>query len=213
MTIKLILIRHGESEDNVQRKISGFSDVNLTEKGVWQAKRLAYRLKDMPVDIVYCSDLKRAIRTADIVFGDRDIDILQMPNLKEVYLGDWESRPSEEIQSREKDRYTYWFENPDEKASAPRGESLADFNDRVMTEMNNILQKNNHGEKDKTIAIVCHGLAIRIVLCNTLNLELKNIWRIKQKSTALNIIAYNSSKCFVSLLNDTSHLEDWWKKN
>ena len=213
MTIKLLLIRHGESEDNVQRKISGFSNVNLTEKGVWQAKRLAYRLKDVPVDIVYCSDLKRAIHTTNIVFGDRGIDILQKPNLKEVYLGDWESRPFEEIQSREKDRYTSWFENPDEKASAPRGESLADFNDRVMTEVNNILQKNNHGEKDKTIAIVCHGLAIRIVLCNALNLELKNIWYIKQKSTALNIIDYNGSKRFVSLLNDTSHLEDWWKKN
>ena len=90
---------------------------------------------------------------------------------------------------------------------------MADFNDRVMTEVNNILQKNNHGEKDKTIVIVCHGLAIRIVLCNALNLELKNIWYIKQKSTALNIIDYNGSKCFVSLLNDTSHLEDWWKKN
>jgi len=77
MTTKLLLIRHGESEDNVQRKISGFSNVNLTKKGIWQAKRLAYRLKDVPVDIVYCSDLKRAIHTADIVFGDRGIEILQ----------------------------------------------------------------------------------------------------------------------------------------
>jgi bisphosphoglycerate-dependent phosphoglycerate mutase len=50
MPIKLILIRHGESDGNAQRKFSGFQDVNLTEKGIWQAKRLARRLEGMQVD-------------------------------------------------------------------------------------------------------------------------------------------------------------------
>ena len=213
MSIKLILIRHGESEDNAQRKISGFNDVNLTEKGIWQAKRLAYRLKDMPIDRVYCSDLKRAVHTADIVFGDRGMEILQKPNLREINFGDWESKTFEEIKSEDKKKYISWFENPNKKNSAPNGESLAVFNDRVMTEINIILDKNNDDGKDKTIAIACHGLTIRIILCNALNLELKNIWHMKQKSTALNIIDYYDSKGFVSLINDTSHLEDWWEEN
>lgn len=52
MTIKLLLIRHGESDGNVQRKFSGFQDVDLTKKGIWQAERLAYSLKRIPVDTV-----------------------------------------------------------------------------------------------------------------------------------------------------------------
>jgi alpha-ribazole phosphatase len=81
-----------------------------------------------------------------------------------------------------------------------------------MSEVKSILKNNNHDEKNKTIAIVCHGGTIRIVLCSVLNLALKNIWNMRQESTALNIIDYNDSNSLVSLLNDTSHLEDWWEK-
>ena len=213
MSIKLILIRHGESEDNAQKRISGFSDVNLTEKGIWQAKRLAYRLRNLPVDAVYCSDLKRAIHTADIVFGDRGIELFKKPNLREVNFGDWERKIMEEIKLREKEKFTSWFINPEGKSTPPQGESLAAFNHRIMTGVNTILQNNNHDGKDKTIAIVCHGGAIRIVLCNALKIELKNVWHMKQKSTALNIIEYYESEAFVSLVNDASHLENWWEKN
>jgi len=211
MPIKLILIRHGESYSNVQKKFSGFQDVDLTEKGIWQAERLACRLKKVTVDIVYCSDLKRAIHTADIVFGNRDIDMLTNPNLREINFGIWEGMTFEEIRLKEGAKFTSWMENPDEKSIIPQGESLAILNERVMTEVNRILEEHKNEEKDKTIAIVCHGGAIRVILCNALNLELKNLWYIKQESTALNIIDYYDNRGFISLLNDTSHLEDWWE--
>ena len=212
MTIKLILIRHGESDGNAQRKFSGFQDVNLTEKGIWQAKRLARRLEGVQVNAVYCSDLKRARHTAEIIFGDRGKDVVVSPNLREINFGIWEGMTFEEIKLREGAKFTSWMENPDEKTIIPQGESLAILNERVMTEVNRILQEHKNEEKDKTIAIVCHGGAIRIILCNVLNLELKNLWFIKQNSTALNIIEYYNHKGVISLLNDTSHLEDWWKE-
>ena len=211
MPIKLILIRHGESDGNAQRKFSGFQDVKLTEKGIWQAKRLARRLEGVQVDAFYCSDLKRARRTAEIIFGDRGEDIVVSPNLREINFGIWEGMTFEEIKSREGAKFTSWMENPDEKSIIPQGESLAILNERVMTEVNRILQEHRNEEKDKTIAIVCHGGAIRIILCNALNLELKNLWFIEQNSTALNIIDYYDNRGFISLLNDTSHLEDWWE--
>ncbi len=211
MTIKLILIRHGESDGNAQRKFSGFQDVKLTEKGIWQAKRLARRLEGVQVDAFYCSDLKRARHTAEIIFGDRGEDIVVSPNLREINFGIWEGMTFEEIKSREGAKFTSWMENPDEKSIIPQGESLAILNERVMTEVNRILQEHRNEEKDKTIAIVCHGGAIRIILCNALNLELKNLWFMEQNSTALNIIDYYDNRGFISLLNDTSHLEDWWE--
>ena len=211
MTTKLLLIRHGESDGNAQRKFSGFQDVNLTEKGIWQAKRLARRLEGMQVDAFYCSDLKRARHTAEIIFGDRGEDIVVSPNLREINFGTWEGLTFEEIKLKEGAKFTSWMENPDEKSIIPQGESLAILNERVMTEVNRILQEHKNEDKDKNIAIVCHGGAIRIILCNALNLELKNLWYIKQKSTALNIIDYYDNRGFISLLNDTSHLENWWE--
>lgn len=213
MPIKLILIRHGESDGNVQRKFSGFQDVNLTEKGIWQAKRLARRLEGVQVDAVYCSDLKRARHTAEIIFGDRGIDIITNPKFREINFGIWEGYTFEEVKSKYGygDEFNLWLENINEKINIPQGESLVDLNNRVMTELDKIFKKHQKMNKDDTIAIVCHGGTVRVILCNVLNLELKYMYRIEQYPTALNIIDYYDYKGFISLLNDTSHLEDWWK--
>ncbi len=210
MPIKLILIRHGESDGNAQRKFSGFQDVDLTEKGIWQAKRLARRLERVQVNAVYCSDLKRARHTAEIIFGDRGKDIVVSPNLREINFGAWEGYTFEEVKSKfgYGDEFNHLMENIKPEAAIPQGESL---NDRVMAELNNLLKKHEKTDKDKTIALVCHGGTIRVILSNALNIGLKNMWNIEQYSTALNIINYYDHKAFVALINDTSHLEDWWE--
>ena len=213
MIKKMILIRHGESNGNVMKKFSGFQDVELTEKGIWQAKRLAQRLKNLKVDKVYCSDLKRAHHTAEIVFKNRGIDIISRPNLKEMNFGIWEGCTFEEVKSKfgYGDEFNYWMENIDVAACIPQGESLLKLNKRVMNELDGILKIHDTIEKDETIAIVCHGGTIRVILVNALNMKLENMWNIVQHSTALNIISYSGNSIFINLLNDTSHLEDWWK--
>jgi alpha-ribazole phosphatase len=80
-----------------------------------------------------------------------------------------------------------------------------------MTELGKILKRDKKVNKDKTIALVCHGGTIRVILGNALNIGLKYIWNIEQDSAALNILNYYNHKAFVALINDTSHLEDWWK--
>ncbi len=212
MPIKLILIRHGESYGNVQGIFSGFQDVDLTEKGIWQAKRLAYRLKELPVDVVYCSDLKRAQRTAEIIFKDRGIDIITNSKFREINFGAWEGYTFEEVMSKYENgiEVKSWLENINVEVSIPQGESLVDLNNRVMTELNRILEELKREDKDKTVGLVCHGGTIRVILSNVLNLELKYMYRIEQYPTALNIIDYYDNRGFISLLNDTSHLEDWW---
>jgi len=66
---------------------------------------------------------------------------------------------------------------------------------------------------DETIAIVCHGGTIRVILSNALNIGLDKIWNIGQDSTALNVINYYDHSAFVNLINDSAHLEDWWEKS
>jgi len=214
MAIKLMLIRHGESDGNVKRKFSGFQDVDLTEKGVWQAKRLARRLEEVQIDSVYCSDLKRARRTAEIIFKDRGIDIITNPKFREINFGAWEGYTFEEVKAKfgYGDRFNSWLENIEVEVNIPQGESLVNLNDRVMAELNNILKKHEKRDKDETIALVCHGGTIRVILSNALNIGLRNMWNIEQYSTALNIIDYYHHRAFVALINDTSHLENWWER-
>jgi alpha-ribazole phosphatase len=213
MSIKLILIRHAESDGNVQKRFCGFKDVHLTKKGIGQAERLSYRLKGVPVDQVYCSDLKRAQHTAEIIFKERGINIIIDPEFREMNFGIWEGYTYDEVKSKYGygDEFNLWFENINEEINFPKGESLIDLNHRVMTELGKILKRVKKVNKDKTIALVCHGGTIRVILGNALNLKLKYIWNIEQDSTALNIINYYDHKAFVALINDTSHLEDWWK--
>jgi len=213
MPIKLILIRHGESDGNIQKKFSGFQDVDLTEKGIWQAKRLARRLEEESVDTVYCSDLKRARHTAEIIFGYRGKDIVTNSKFREINFGAWEGYTFEEVKSKfgYGDEFNHLMENIKPEAAFPQGESFVELNNRVMAELNNVLKKHEKKDKDKTIALVCHGGAIRVILSNALSMGLKNMWNIEQYSTALNIINYYDHKAFVVLINDTSHLEDWWE--
>lgn len=214
MSIKLILIRHGESCGNVQKIFSGFQDVDLTEKGIWQAKRLARRLEGVQVDAVYCSDLKRARHTAEIIFQDRGIDIITNSKFREINFGAWEGYTFEEVMSKYGNgmEVKSWLENINVEVSIPQGESLVDLNNRVMTELKRILEEHQRADKDKTIGLVCHGGTIRVILCNALNIELKYMWNIEQYSTALNMVDYYDGKGFISLINDTAHLEDWWER-
>ena len=73
MAIRLLLIRHAESTDNLQGRFSGLRNVGLTKNGINQAEKLSLRLQNTKVDEIYCSNLERAKHTAEIVFKNRGL--------------------------------------------------------------------------------------------------------------------------------------------
>jgi len=214
MSLKIILIRHGESDGNAQGRFCGFRDVDLTEKGVWQAERLAYRLKGSQFDKIYCSDLKRARCTTEIAFKSHGIEIISSSNLREMNFGIWEGHTFEEIKEKNKygEEFISWLKNPKTIPAIPQGENFIDFKNRVIGELDRIIKEHYELSTEKPIAIVSHGGAIRIILCNVLNLDMQYMWKIEQSPSALNIIDYYDGKGFISLINDTSHLENWWEE-
>jgi len=148
-----------------------------------------------------------------IVFRYRGIDIITSSNLREINFGIWEGYTFEEVKSKYGygDEFNLWLENINEEINILHGGRLVDLKNRVMTELDKIFKKHQKVNKEEAIAIVCHDGTIRVILCNVLNLELKCMWKIEQYPTALNIIDYYDYEGFISLLNDNSHLEDWWK--
>ena len=88
---KIILVRHGESLGNHDKKFLGHFDLDLSQLGYKQAELVGKHFKDIIVDAIYSSDLKRAYNTVLPVSKCKNIPIITSKNLREIYAGSWES--------------------------------------------------------------------------------------------------------------------------
>lgn len=198
--VRLILIRHGQTDYSSQNRYCGFSNPPLNDKGIWQAEKLAVRLKDTKTDKVYSSDLIRAYQTANIIFGDNPIE--KTPDLREMNFGLFEGLKYEQLVGNYPELYGDWVDNP-EKIKTPNGEGLGDLSKRVEQRLSFIISQH----EDRTLAVVTHSGPIRIVLCKALKFDLKMFWQIEQQFCALNIIDYaEKAQPRVVKMNDASHL-------
>ena len=84
------LVRHGEIESNIKKVYAGWSEEPLTERGVRQAEKAGELLKDKGIDALYCSPLRRAVQTAEIIGGIIGKTPILVKNFKEMRLGLWE---------------------------------------------------------------------------------------------------------------------------
>ena len=142
MSIKITYFVHGTTTDNEQNISSGWSDVELSELGIQQSIDLKDQIKDKNFDVVFCSDLKRAIHSAELTFKGV-VDILQDNRLRECNYGDFNAVSSEIVEPMQEQNINTRFLN---------GESYEDVKER-MAEFLEFLKQNY---QDKSIAIVAH---------------------------------------------------------
>ena len=199
--VRLILIRHGETDYSSESRYCGYSDPPLNKKGIWQVERLAERLKRLNADKVYSSDSKRAAKTAKIIFKDKSIEESQ--DFREINFGIFEGLKYEEIIKKYPKLYRTWLNNPT-MVKIPEGEALKDLSRRVRKRLSLILPQH----KDGKIALVTHSGPIKVILCDTLKFSLEEFWQIEQDFGAFNIIDYPLSLSPVVVeINDTSHFD------
>jgi len=96
----IYLARHGESDWNVERRWQGHADRPLTDRGRGQAQDLAARLARVHLDAVYSSDLRRAWETAEAVASAKGLDVIRLPELREVDVGSWSGLTRDECEAR-----------------------------------------------------------------------------------------------------------------
>lgn len=154
--MRLILVRHGETEGNVKQHNQGQQHGELTKKGVEQAKKTALRLKDTKIDKIYVSDLKRAVDTAaEIIKHHPKTEVIYEPALREQCHGVYEGSPYGTIGKAAQTAGVHKFHfKPD------GGESVLEMQERIT----NFLHKLIHKHKSETILIVSHGGTIRFFL-------------------------------------------------
>ena len=142
MTIKITYFVHGTTTDNENEISSGWSDVELSELGVQQSIELKDYIKDKHFDVIFCSDLKRAVHSTELTFKGK-IKIIQDERLRECNYGDFTRKSAKEF----KDDMNKYVETP-----FPNGESYKDVEKRI-ADFLEFLKQNYDG---KHIAIVAH---------------------------------------------------------
>ena len=145
---------------------------------------------------VYCSDLKRAVQSAEIISRPYRLSPLQTNELRERNFGIWEGMSFAEIKKKHPDEFSLWAVNPLMHAP-PGGETTIEVSQRVMRAVRTILDK-HPGEE---IVIVAHGCVNRIILCHITGIPLENLFRIEQDYAALNIIEFWEKYPVLKLLN------------
>jgi alpha-ribazole phosphatase len=202
---RFLLIRHGESVWNGERRIQGNQDPPLSPRGRRQAELLARRLGVyLPrAAAVYTSPLRRAAETAEAVRTATGLPVFPDPDLREMCLGQWEGRTVPEIQAAFPGSYERWLADP-LAHPAPGGERLEGFTRRVT----DAFERVQAAQPGSDVILVSHGGPIKALLCHVLGLEPRSLFRIKQDNTAVSLVEVDDATRRVLLMNDTCHLTE-----
>jgi broad specificity phosphatase PhoE len=140
--MKIYFATHSTSKDNEAEVSSGWKDIELSELGVKQSKELGDRFRNIKIDLICCSDLKRAVDTVKIAFGDK-IPIIIDKRLRELNYGDFNGKPSNIVGPMKKEHV---------KEPFPDGESYEQAMDRIQEFYKELKKKH----PDKTVLVVGH---------------------------------------------------------
>lgn len=158
MLTRLILIRHGETDWNVEGRYQGQADPPLNARGEAQARRLAAELAEVGLDVLYSSPLRRALQTAQVIAERMKLPLHTDPRLMEIHLGEWQGLLWHEIADRYPDLFRRWQTEPWE-VRPPGGESLAQVRARVYAAVDEILAH----DAGRCVGLVTHRLPIALL--------------------------------------------------
>ncbi len=214
---RILLVRHCEAFGNTQSLFQGHTDCEISGNGATQLELLGLRCRNMPIDAIYSSPLKRAYLTACAINQYHNLPIQIEPRLIEINGGVWEGVSWNELPQRFPDEAEAWNKRPHE--FAPQGgEPMRDVYNRMWEAVTDIV-RNNPG---KTVCIASHGCAIRNFLCRAMNKPIEQLNEVGWcDNTAVSIIDFDEQmNSKVVLMNDASHLtpemslfthQTWWK--
>ena len=156
----IYLTRHGQTLWNIEKRLQGRGNSPLTEQGIERAKELRDRIKYIHIDIIYSSPIERALTTANIIKGDKSIEVITDDGLMEMCFGDYEGQITDEVMKENPDWDISLIMKGNTELAAPNGENLAEVRDRVARSMNKIIEEN----RGKTILIVAHGITLKAIM-------------------------------------------------
>jgi len=198
----LLLVRHGQSTWNHERRIQGQLDPPLSDQGRRQAMQLGRRLAGRTFAGFYTSDLKRAAETAQLVGESLGIEPTPMAELREIFLGRWEGLRTEDLATGFPEAWASWTEDPDWDL-VPGGEGAAAFEARVGATLDELFKRHQQGD----VLVVTHGGVIQIALHHVVGRPGRGIFPFRIQNASVSVLERRNGRVVVSGVNDIGHLE------
>lgn len=196
---QVIIVRHGETDYNAQHRWQGQLDVPLNKNGKAQAEALAKHLANEALDGVFSSDLKRCYDTARPIAKSKNLTVIPDKRLREVHLGLFQGLTRTQIQEVYPHKMMRW--DNDDSYVITHGESRSQVQNRTFEAWQEIIKRDDM----KTVMIVSHGGAIRMMLTKVLP---QTTERLRFANTSFSILERDNINTWqVRSINLTPHLE------
>lgn len=198
---RIILVRHGQTVWNRDRRVQGHTDTPLDAVGKRQAARLAPRLAGEPIVATHASDLSRAVETAAPVAAALGQEVRTWRELRELCYGPWEGLTVLEIERRYPDAYRRWRED-NLRFRFPGIEPVEALYRRAMVAGREILAAHD----GRTSLIVAHGGSLRALICGLLGWPVAVARQLRLDNASISCIEYAAHGPLLVLFNDVGHL-------
>ena len=200
-TVKLFVIRHGETPWTHERRFTGARDIPMAPGGHAQAEAVARTLAGEKLVAVYASPLDRTRSTAEIVAKPHQLPVQVDPALREMAYGRWEGRQRDEIVAEDPDAWRTWRESP-HALVAHGGEALPEVAARVA----DFVHRVRVAHDGQTIAVVTHAIVIRLLVLSALGLGPDRLWSVDASPAGISELDLGTEWSSVHRMNTLAHL-------
>jgi probable phosphoglycerate mutase len=201
VTTRFIVVRHGETEWNVQQRVQGNGDSPLTERGLSQAEAIAGRLAREPFEALVASDLGRAMQTAERIAERTGHRVIPDARLRERHFGDGEGMTYDEIDRRFPGAFSR-TRQMDADYRPPGGETRREFHERIVQAFEALADAHD-GER---IVVVAHGGVLAALYRLIHGIPIVEPHTIPISNAAYNAISFEADRWALETWDDVAHL-------
>jgi len=206
--LKLILVRHGETYWNDERRIQGGdSDIELNDTGLEQARKLAAFLENEPITAILSSPLQRAIATAEVIASHHQLPVEIDQGLRELKVGELEGMSVSNLSTTFSQFLMQWWQDGG-AVKLPNGESLVELQQRAWKAVERLLERhktNPEHNEGTTVIIVSHYFVTLAIILKALNLPLDCFTKFKVDLGGVSILEIQDHGTRLLTFNDTSY--------
>lgn len=200
--LRLYFMRHGETVWNTERRYQGMTDIELSEEGLRQAECAAKRFKNIKIDKIYASPLKRAMKTAEKIAAEKGLEIISEDDFREIHFGEWEGKTVPELTEKYGDSYTNFIREP-HKYGFPGEGSVENVINRIKPGIDRLI-----AEEKGNVLIVSHGGIIRLMIMYIMGLDSSWFTKMWINNTGVSIVEIKNDRRLLLTLNDSAHLAE-----
>jgi len=195
-------MRHGETVWNTERRYQGMTDIELSEEGLRQAECAAKRFKNIKIDKIYASPLKRAMKTAEKIAAEKGLEIISEDDFREIHFGEWEGKTVPELTEKYGESYTNFIREP-HKYGFPGEGSVENVINRIKPGIDRLI-----AEEKGNVLIVSHGGIIRLMIMYIMGLDSSWFTKMWINNTGVSIVEIKNDRRLLLTLNDSAHLAE-----